>query len=160
MNALAIRLFAYALLASLLVFGGCRWQARMDAGALAEAKAESANLIAAAQVEALAASEKAREAEQAKALAVNAAAAEYERGKQDAQALADHTADSLRAGNVRLRGEIAALAARGLSCPASATGELEAAAERGASLVGAAVGIGRECDARVSALINAYEASK
>lgn len=157
-NLWAMRAFAASLLASLLVFGGCRWQAGLDAGKVAEANRRAEQVIAEYQAAELAASEHARQAEQNLARAVNAAAEEYERGKQDAQALANHTADNLRAGNLRLRGEIAALAARSVpGCPAAA-GESESAAERGATIVGAAVAVGRECDARVSALVRAYEA--
>ena len=44
MNAIAIRAFVALLLASLLVFGGCRWQAGHDAKRIATAEAESARL--------------------------------------------------------------------------------------------------------------------
>lgn len=43
-NALAIRAFAFLLLASLLVFGGCRWQAGHDAKRIAAAESETAQL--------------------------------------------------------------------------------------------------------------------
>lgn len=43
-NALAIRAFAFLLLASLLVFGGCRWQASHDAKRIAVAESEAASL--------------------------------------------------------------------------------------------------------------------
>lgn len=157
---LAIRIAGALLLASLLVFGGCRWQARMDAGKIAAAKAETKDLLSQHQAAALAASEAARKAEQDRATAVNDAAAAYERGKHDAQDLADRTAADLRAGNVRLRREIAALAARGVPDSPAAAGQPADAAARGAALVGAAVGVGRECDARVSALIQAYDSAR
>lgn len=44
-NVLAIRLFGWALVASLLVFGGCRWQAKLDAGEISEAKAATAKAV-------------------------------------------------------------------------------------------------------------------
>lgn len=66
----------------------------------------------------------------------------------------------LRAGNLRLRREIAALATASVSREAAATAESEAAAARGAELVAAAVGVGAACDARIEALIEAYEATR
>lgn len=65
----------------------------------------------------------------------------------------------LRAGNLRLRHEIAALAIASVSREAAATAESEAAAARGAELIAAAVGVGAACDARIEALIEAYEAT-
>ena len=82
-------------------------------------------------------------------------AAQQERIESEVEA---RTRD-LRAGNVRLRREIAALATASVSREAAATAESEAAAARGAELVAAAVGVGAACDARVQALIEAYEAT-
>ena len=73
---------------------------------------------------------------------------------------AETRARDLRAGNLRLRHEIAALATASVSREAAATAESEAAAARGAELVAAAVGVGAACDARVEALIEAYEATQ
>jgi len=84
-----------------------------------------------------------------------AQAAQQERIESEVEA---RTRD-LRAGNVRLRREIAALATASVSREAAATAESEAAAARGAELVAAAVGVGAACDARVQALIEAYEAT-
>ena len=72
---------------------------------------------------------------------------------------ADARARDLRAGNLRLRHEIAALATASVSREAAATAESEAAAARGAELVAAAIGVGAACDARIDALIRAYEAT-
>lgn len=82
-------------------------------------------------------------------------AAQQERIESEVEA---RTRD-LRTGNLRLRREIAALATASVSREAAATAESEAAAARGAELVAAAVGVGAACDARVQALIEAYEAS-
>ena len=82
-------------------------------------------------------------------------AAQQERIESEVEA---RTRD-LRAGNVRLRREIAALATASVSREAAATAESEAAAARGAELVAAAIGVGAACDARVQALIEAYEAT-
>jgi hypothetical protein len=82
-------------------------------------------------------------------------AAQQERIESEVEA---RTRD-LRAGNLRLRREIAALATASVSREAAATAESEAAAARGAELVAAAVGVGAACDARVQALIEAYEAT-
>ena len=84
-----------------------------------------------------------------------AQAAQQERIESEVEA---RTRD-LRAGNLRLRREIAALATASVSREAAATAESEAAAARGAELVAAAVGVGAACDARVQALIEAYEAA-
>ena len=85
-----------------------------------------------------------------------AQAAQQERIESEVEA---RTRD-LRSGNLRLRREIAALAAASVSREAAATAESEAAAARGAELVAAAVGIGAACDARIEALIEAYEATR
>lgn len=82
-------------------------------------------------------------------------AAQQERIESEVEA---RTRD-LRTGNLRLRREIAALATASVSREAAATAESEAAAARGAELVAAAVGVGAACDARVQALIEAYEAT-
>jgi len=84
-----------------------------------------------------------------------AQAAKQERIESEVEA---RTRD-LRAGNLRLRREIAALATSSVSREAAATAESEAAAARGAELVAAAIGVGAACDARVQALIEAYEAT-
>jgi len=85
-----------------------------------------------------------------------AQAAQQERIEREVEA---RTRD-LRAGNLRLRREIAALATASVSREAAATAESEAAAARGAELVAAAIGVGAACDARVQALIEAYEATR
>src|SRR5690606_22270064 len=82
-------------------------------------------------------------------------AANQERIESEAEA---RTRD-LRAGNLRLRREIAALATASVSREAASTAESEAAAARGAELIAAAIGVGAACDARVQALIEAYEAT-
>jgi C4-dicarboxylate-specific signal transduction histidine kinase len=82
-------------------------------------------------------------------------AAQQERIESEVEA---RTRD-LRAGNLRLRREIAALATASVSREAAATAESEAAAARGAELVAAAIGVGAACDARVQSLIEAYEAT-
>ena len=84
----------------------------------------------------------------------------YERGKEDAQRTADRVAADLRAGNLQLRAEIRALAARGVPGDPAAAGEPSDAAERGEALVGAAVGVGAQCDALQRALIDAYDAAR
>lgn len=81
-------------------------------------------------------------------------AAQQERIESEVEA---RTRD-LRTGNLRLRREIAAIATASVSREAAATAESEAAAARGAELIAAAVGVGAACDARVEALIEAYEA--
>lgn len=80
-------------------------------------------------------------------------ASERERIESEVEILAD----DLRAGNLRLRREIAAYATRDLSRDAATTRELDAAAKRGAALVAAAIGVGAEADAAQRGLIEAYE---
>ena len=80
-------------------------------------------------------------------------ASERERIESEVEILAD----DLRAGNLRLRREIAAYATRDLSRGAATTRELEASAQRGAALVAAAIGVGAEADAVQRGLIEAYE---
>src|SRR5690606_7160763 len=82
-------------------------------------------------------------------------AAQQERIEREAEA----RAADLLAGNLRLRREIAAVATASVSREAAATAESEAAAARGAELVAAAIGVGAACDARIEALIEAYEAA-
>lgn len=101
----------------------------------------------------------ARAEEQTKARAVNLVASAYERGRADEKAVADRTTAGLLSGNQRLRAEIRALANRMPGDPGAA-GEPAGAAERGAELVGAAVGVGRACDLRIQALIDAYDAAR
>jgi hypothetical protein len=105
------------------------------------------------------ASEAAREEEQTRARYIAGIDAAYQKGLNDAKRKADAVAADLRSGNLRLRHELAALAARGVPGSPVATGEPEGAAERGAELAGAAVGVGAQCDARIAALIAAYDAA-
>lgn len=103
------------------------------------------------------ASETNRLREQEIATRANAISTAYERGKTDAERTAGRVAADLRAGNQRLRGEIRALAARGVPGDPGVAGEPSDAAERGAALVGAAVGVGAQCDALQRSLIDAYD---
>lgn len=152
------RLLAWLLAVSTVfgagVYTGHRWQA----GKVADMRLEAARAETERAAAAAFASEAAREAEQARVDAVDAVSKAYERGKSDAKAVADRTTRDLRAGNVRLRTEIRALATRGLPGDPATAGEPDGAAERGAALAGTALGVGTECDARIAALIRAYEA--
>ena len=121
--------------------------------ALAMAQRDAAQRVALAEGRAREAERKAVE----RIAEIEAAqAAQQERIESEVEA---RTRD-LRAGNLRLRREIAAYATRDLSRDAATTRELDAAAQRGAALVAAAVGVGAACDARVQALIEAYEATR
>lgn len=121
--------------------------------ALAHVQRDAAQQVALAQ-------EQARAAEQRMVERLAAVEARYRQEVEDARATGERVAADLRAGNLRLRSELAALAAAGVSGdPAAAVGA-DAAARRGAAIAGAAVGIGRECDARIQALIEAYEATR
>lgn len=152
MNALLTKAFAVLLLASLLVFGGCRWQAKLDAGALADmalAAAKEKNAALASQVMA---SEAAREQEQIKAKAANEAAAAYEQGKRDAEAAADAVVAGLRAGTERLRRQWRGCEADRLPTPAGTPGEPDAAADHRIEGAGDLVRAAAQCDAQVIGL--------
>ena len=121
--------------------------------ALAMAQRDAAQQVAISEA-------KAREAERKAAERIAeievAQAAQQERIEREVEA---RTRD-LRAGNLRLRREIAALATASVSQDAAAAAESEAAAARGAELVAAAIGVGAACDARIQALIEAYDAAR
>lgn len=127
-------------------------QAALAKAETAAARAETERAQAAAY-----AIETNRLREQELATRANAISTAYERGKTDAERTAGRVAADLRAGNQRLRGEIRALAARGVPGDPGVAGEPSDAAERGAALVGAAVGVGAQCDALQRSLIDAYD---
>ena len=160
MPSASARVFGYALGLTIAFCAGA-WVGYQP-GAVRAERAERALAMAqrdAAQQVALAES-RAREAEHKaveRIAEIEAAqAAQQERIESEVEA---RTRD-LRAGNLRLRREIAALATTSVSREAAATAESEAAAARGAELVAAAVGIGAACDARIQALIEAYDAAR
>ncbi|WP_162455363.1 DUF2514 family protein [Pseudoxanthomonas kalamensis] len=100
------------------------------------------------------------ESERSRSAELNAVAEQYEKEKQDAQARAESVAAALRAGNLRLRHEVAALHTARLSGDTAAAAEPDPAVERGAELVSDAIGVGAACDARIEALIQAYEVNR
>lgn len=160
MPSASARIFVYALGLTLAFCAGA-WvgyqpgavRAERAERALAMAQRDAAQQVALAQ-------EQARAAEQRMTERLAAVEARYRQEVEDARATGERVAADLRAGNLRLRSELAALAAAGVSSdPAAAVGADEAA-RRGAAIAGAAIGIGRECDARVAALIEAYEATR
>lgn len=145
---------------ALLALSGAGVQSYRLAHARAELAqvAERAALAEAAHARAATdASELARLREHELATRANAISTAYERGKHHAERTAGRVAADLRAGNQRLRGEIRALAARGVPGDPGVAGEPSDAAERGAALVGAAVGVGAQCDALQRSLIDAYD---
>lgn len=149
----------FALLAATGAAGVQTYRVAVAKGATAILARDLAQATATAAEAMTRASEAARAEEQSRAAAVNAAAVAYERGKRNAQAAADRTTADLRAGNLRLRAEIRAFAARGVPGDPAAAGEPDGAAERGTELAGAAVGVGAKCDAVQRSLILAYEAA-
>lgn len=152
MNAFVIRLFACALLASLLVFGGCRWQARLDAGKLADMALQAEKDKAARAAAQVVASESARQQEQDKAQAANEVAAAYERGKQDAESTAEGIVAGLRAGTERLRREWRGCEAGRVSATPGASSEPDAAADDRNEGAGDLVRAAAQCDAQVIGL--------
>jgi phosphotransacetylase len=129
------------------------WQAGYDA---ANVRAEQViREFAEAERNALQA---AREIEQRRVNDLAALSRKHQQEIEDAQARADRIADELRAGNRRLRHEIAAYATERLSRDSAAAGELSEDAERGAAYLAAVVRVAAESDAQVRGLIEAYEA--
>jgi hypothetical protein len=143
-------LIALGLLA-LSAWLGWEWRDRSADLAIAtlEAKANKAEALAQAN---------ARKVEQERQAGTNAAAERYEQGKKDAQAEADRIVAGLANGSLRLRKHWAACETGRLSDRAATAGELEAERKLRAEAVGRIIGIGREADAHVQALIQAYEA--
>lgn len=138
-----------------LALGWSLWRAEVHKGA-AESAAESARQAAASA----AAIGGVLEAERQAAQAMAAVAAKYQEDLSHAQDRADRLAADLRAGDRRVRHEIAALHTARLSSGTAAARELDAAAQRGADLVAAAVGVGARCDAVQRGLIEAYEVNR
>lgn len=143
MNELAIRAFVAALLASLLVFGGCRWQASHDQAEIDAAKDYAAKLQA--SVDALA--DRTKEAEaNAKAATdkLGKAAEEADARYADLQRTANRDAASLaaalRSGNQRLSDTWACPASAGAGQAQPDAGEAAAArrADSAARIVAAA----------------------
>lgn len=122
---LAIKAVGYLLIASVLVFSGCRWQAKLDAGEIVEARAKTERAGTALKAAAAAlreASAKFREIDTASAENVASAARKREQAegeakaaKDDAQAFkrqrdrlqaqADREAKQCPAGNARICGD-------------------------------------------------------
>ena len=145
-----------AVVLALFFYGSARTsdlRAERAERALAMAQRDAAQKVAISEAKAREAERKAAE-RIAEIEAVQAA--QQERIESEVEA---RTRD-LRAGNLRLRREIAALATASVSRDAAATAESEAAAARGAELVAAAIGVGAACDARIQALIEAYDAAR
>lgn len=145
-------LIALALLA-VAAWLGWEWRDRSADATMASLQRDLATAQAQAQA-------KARETEQARGEAVNNAAASYEQGKQDAQKEAKRIADGIADGSLRLRKHWQACEAGRLSDRAATAGELETARQLRAADIGSLHRIGAEADARVKALIEAYEANR
>ncbi|MFT4179598.1 MAG: hypothetical protein QM612_09080 [Thermomonas sp.] len=155
MNALLLRAFWPVLIASLLVFGGCRWQAKLDAGEIAELKATHAATLAEIAEKTRVAADKAvaaRIAYSDKALADQAA---YQKGVNDAYARGNAVGAAVAAGTVRVR-EVWRD-----QCPATAAGKGSEPAGRDqpitqgrADAIGRIVGYGGQWDATYALAIH------
>lgn len=128
---LLIRLGLWLLLAGVLVFGGCRWQGKRDARAIAEAQAEAATLQAAlAEAQRLTqqAQAKAKAASEQAAAASAAADTKLKETTDEANRNAADLAAALRTGERRLRDLWACRAADGDAGSAAAdAGQADAA---------------------------------
>lgn len=103
MNELAIRAFASLLLASLLVFGGCRWQAKLDAGQIADLKIKHAAVLTKIAAKSQEAADKASVAKSAYYEFVAADQAAYTEGVKDAYERGKLAASGIGNGTVRVR---------------------------------------------------------
>lgn len=150
-----IRALLCIVLALTTALGWSLWNAkRHDHRAdVQQARAESAEAYARSLREQV-------EAERARVEAVNEIASKHEADKREIENRTAALVADLHAGNVRLRREIGAFYTERLSRGAAAAGEPSDAAQRGAELVAAAVGVGRACDIRQRALVDAYEAMR
>lgn len=128
MNALAIKAFWVALLASVLVFGGCRWQAKLDAGSIAKATARAdkaeADIAQIAKLTREAADRAKTASARIEVESANADKALKEKTDEAKRTAAD-LADALRTGERRLRGLWA--------CPAPGAAQGGDPADAGAS---------------------------
>lgn len=158
--ATAAKLLGLGLLIAVLY--GCGYKAGTHEGDRRAAKAEVALSAYKRDVaQELALSEaKARQVEQERNEAVSKAAANYEQGKQDAEAEAKRIADGIADGSIRLRKQWAACETGRLSDRAAVAGELAAERRLREAAIGRVLGIGREADQHVQALIRAYEANR
>ena len=139
------------LIAVALLFGSGFWIGRrIGADEVRTLKQHQAETLAGLATAAADAADKARKAEHALAASFASIEANYLREKDDAKDVADGVVADLRAGNLRLRHDLATAA-----CPvpgaAADPAERDAAAERGNEIAGAAVGVGHEADAQLAA---------
>lgn len=157
-----IRFLLTAILGLLLTLGWMGWRAEsaVRLQEAAERRAKSADKRAADAKAELADARDTITVERARADALNDTATTEQEARKNAEHRANRLSHDLASGERRLRHEIGALYTAQLSRAAAAAGESDGAAERGADLVGAAVGVGAKCDARVAALIEAYELNR
>lgn len=103
LNLWAMRAFGLALIASVLVFGGCRWQHRIDAGQIADLKAQHAAVLTAIAAQAQVVADKAAAARAAYGDAVLADQSKYEQGVSDAYNRGKSAGAAIASGAVRVR---------------------------------------------------------
>ena len=103
MNALAIRAFGALLIASVLVFGGCRWQHKIDQSSIATLKADHAKVLADLAKAAQDVADKAAAARAAYGDAVLADQSKYEQGVSDAYNRGKSAGAAIASGAVRVR---------------------------------------------------------
>lgn len=117
LNALLMKLFGVCLIASVLVFGGCRWQHRLDATALSDLKAEHARVLADIATKSQDVADKAAAARAAFGDLVLADQAAYSKGVSDAYERGKSVGAGIAAGTVRVR-----TVWRDRQCPQAAAG--------------------------------------
>lgn len=149
LDVLLMKLFGIALIAAVLVFGGCRWQHRLDATALSDLKADHAKVLADIAAQAQYAANKAAVARAAYGDKVLADQAAYTTGVNDAYDRGKTAGASIAAGAVRVR-----TVWRERECPQAAAGPGAEPAGRRAEVdpgrahaIGEILGLGGQWDA-------------
>jgi hypothetical protein len=103
MNPLAIKAFGALLIASVLIFGGCRWQHRLDASEIATLKADHAKVLADIAGQTQVVADKAAVARAAYGDEALANQAAYDKGVRDAYDRGKSAGAGIAAGTVRVR---------------------------------------------------------
>ena len=149
LDALLIKLFGIALIASVLVFGGCRWQHRLDAAGLADLKAGHAKVLADIAAQAQDAANKAATARAAYGDKVLADQSAYDTGVKDAFDRGKTAGARIASGAVRVR-----TVWRERQCPQAAArpgaepaGRLAEVDPGRADAIGRVLGLGGQWDA-------------
>lgn len=150
-----VQIVGVAWLASLLAAFGAGWTWKGDREEVRETRAELRQSKAEAK-----AVEQARAIEQNKSAALAEIGERHELDRQTAEGVADSVVADLRAGNYRLRDELASCETSRLSSTAASSAERDAGADSREQIAAAAVRIARDADDQLracQAVIEAYQ---